>query len=40
MEIVEKSDDYIKTDGQTVEFRIWAPADEKKVIDYEIHYTW
>ena len=39
-EIVEKSDDFIKTDSQTVEFRVLVPADEEKVITYKVHYTW
>ncbi len=36
-EIVEKSDDFIKTDSQTVEFRVLVPADEEKVITYKVH---
>ena len=39
-EIVEKSDDFIKTDSQTIEFRIQVPAGEEKVITYKVHYTW
>jgi len=39
-EIVEKSDDFIKTDSQTVEFRVLVPPDEEKVITYKVHYTW
>jgi len=39
-EIVEKSDDFIKTDSQTVEFRVRVKPDEEKVITYKVHYTW
>jgi hypothetical protein len=39
-EIVEKSDDFVKTDSQTVEFRVEVPAGEEKVITYKVHYTW
>ena len=39
-EIVAKSDDFIKTDSQTVEFRVRVPANGEKVITYKVHYTW
>jgi len=39
-EIVAKSDDFIKTDSQTVEFRVRVPANGEKVVTYKIHYTW
>jgi len=39
-EIVEKSNDFLKTDSQTIEFRINVPAGEEKVITYKVHYTW
>lgn len=31
---------YIKTDSQTVEFRITIPPDGEQVITYTAHYTW
>jgi len=39
-EIVEKSNTFLKTDSQTVEFRIQVPAGEEKVVTYKVHYTW
>jgi hypothetical protein len=39
-EIVEKSDDFVKTDSQTVEFRVRVPANAEKVVTYKVHYTW
>lgn len=39
-EIVEKSNDFLKTDSQTIEFRINVPAGEEKVLTYKVHYTW
>jgi hypothetical protein len=39
-EIREKSNDFIKTDSQTVEFRIPLKPNEEKVITYKVHYTW
>jgi hypothetical protein len=39
-EVVEKSNDFLKTDSQTIEFRINVPAGEEKVITYKVHYTW
>jgi len=39
-EIVEKSDSFVKTESQTVEFRVNIPAGQEKVITYKVHYTW
>jgi hypothetical protein len=39
-EIVQKSDDYVKTDSQTIEFRVTLKPDQEKVITYKVHYTW
>ena len=39
-EIEEKSDDFVKTNSQTVEFRVQVPAGEEKVVTYKVHYTW
>jgi len=38
--ILEKSDDYIKTDAQTVEFRVTLQPDEEKTITYRVQYDW
>lgn len=39
-EITAKSDDYLKTDSQTVEFRIKVAPDSEKTVTYAAHYTW
>ncbi len=39
-EIVEKSDDFVKTDSRTIEFRINLEPGQEKVITYKVHYTW
>jgi len=39
-EITEKSNTFLKTDSQTIEFRIQVPAGEERVITYKAHYTW
>jgi hypothetical protein len=39
-DIVEKSDTFLKTDSQTIEFRVQIPAGGEKTITYKAHYTW
>jgi hypothetical protein len=39
-EIREKSDDFIKTDSQTMEFRVTVAPDAEKTVTYTVHYTW
>jgi hypothetical protein len=39
-DIVEKSDTFLKTDSQTIEFRVQIPAGGGKTITYKAHYTW
>ncbi len=39
-DIASHSDAYIKTDAQTVEFRITLAPDQEKTITYTAHYTW
>lgn len=39
-EITQKSDDFLKTDSHTAEFRVHVPADGEKTITYTVHYTW
>jgi len=39
-EIVEKSDDFTKTDSQTMEFRVRLEPGQEKVITYKVHYSW
>ena len=38
--IKEKSDEFVKTDAQTIEFRVIVPPDSEKTITYTVHYTW
>jgi hypothetical protein len=38
--ITAKSDDFKKTDAQTIEFRVPVQPDEEKTITYTVHYTW
>ncbi|HEU4403037.1 MAG TPA: DUF4139 domain-containing protein [Candidatus Polarisedimenticolia bacterium] len=35
-----ESDPHLKTDAQTVEFRVKVPPDGEKVITYRAHYSW
>jgi hypothetical protein len=39
-EITEKSDDFTKTDAQTIEFRVTLKPDEEKTITYKALYHW
>lgn len=39
-DIVEKSSTYLKTDAQTIEFRVQVPPDGEKTVTYKAHYTW
>ena len=38
--IVEQSHEFVKTDSQTVEFRVQVPAGEERIVTYKVHYTW
>jgi hypothetical protein len=38
--ISEKSDDFQKTDSQTMEFHVQVPPDNEKTVTYTVHYTW
>jgi hypothetical protein len=38
--IVSESDKDLKTDAQTVEFRVTVPPDGDKAVTYTVHYTW
>ncbi len=39
-EITEKSTTYLKTDSQTIEFRVQVAPDSEKTVTYTTHYTW
>jgi hypothetical protein len=39
-EITAKSDDFKKTDSQTIEFRVPVKPDEERTVTYTVHYSW
>jgi hypothetical protein len=39
-EITAKSDTFLKTDSQSIEFRIPVKPDEERTVTYTVHYTW
>jgi hypothetical protein len=39
-DITAKSDTYLKTDSQTIEFRAQVAPDSEKAVTYTAHYTW
>jgi hypothetical protein len=39
-EITAKSNAFVKTDAQTIEFRLQVQPDEEKTITYTVHYSW
>lgn len=39
-EITQKSDTFLKTDSQTIEFRVQVAPDAEKTVTYSVHYTW
>ena len=39
-DISQKSDDFIKTDSRTAEFRVRIPAGSERTLTYTAHYTW
>jgi hypothetical protein len=39
-EITKKSDDFVKKDSQTIEFRIPVKPDEERTVSYTVHYSW
>ncbi|HTB85867.1 MAG TPA: DUF4139 domain-containing protein [Candidatus Sulfotelmatobacter sp.] len=39
-EITKKSDDFVKKDSQTIEFKIPVKPDEEKTVAYTVHYSW
>jgi hypothetical protein len=38
--ITTQSDEFKKTDAQTIEFRVNVKPDEEKMITYTVHYSW
>ena len=39
-QIMQKSDEFVKTDSRTAEFRVRIPASGEKTVTYTAHYTW
>ncbi len=39
-DVTEKSDTFLKTNAQTMEFRVQLKPDEEKTIHYTVHYSW
>jgi hypothetical protein len=39
-EITEKSHTFLKTESQTMEFRVTVEPDAEEVVTYKVHYTW
>jgi hypothetical protein len=39
-EITAKSDDFVKKDSQTIEFRVPVKPDEERTVNYTVHYSW
>jgi hypothetical protein len=39
-QITAKSDDFVKKDSQTIEFRISVKPDEERTVTYSVHYSW
>jgi hypothetical protein len=39
-DITAKSDDFVKKDSQTIEFRVPVKPDEEKIVTYTVHYSW
>ncbi len=38
--VQQKSQDFVKTDAQTIEFPVPLQPDEEKTVTYRVHYTW
>ncbi len=39
-EITEKSNPFLKTNAQEMEFRLQLKPDEEKIVTYRVHYSW
>ena len=38
--VIQKSHDFVKTDAQTIEYRVQVPAGGEQVITYRVRYDW
>ncbi|MEY2438730.1 MAG: hypothetical protein QOI34_115, partial [Verrucomicrobiota bacterium] len=39
-DITQKSDAFVKTNAQTMEFHVPLKPDEEKTVTYTVHYSW
>ena len=39
-DITEKSNTFVKTDAQTIEFRVEVKPDAEETVTYTVHYSW
>jgi hypothetical protein len=39
-ELLQKTDQFVKTDAQTIEFRVMLKPDEERTIGYRVRYDW
>ena len=39
-DLKQKSDEFKKTDAQTIEFRVPVKPDEERTVTYTVHYSW
>jgi hypothetical protein len=38
--VIDQSQNFRKTDGQTAEFPVTIPPDGEQVVTYTVHYSW
>jgi hypothetical protein len=38
--VTDKSQDFVKTNAQTIEFHVALKPDEEKIVTYKVRYTW
>jgi hypothetical protein len=38
--VIQKSHDFVKTDAQSIEFRVPVPAGGEQVVTYRVRYDW
>jgi hypothetical protein len=39
-EVTQKSDNFLKTEAQTIEFLVQVRPDDEKTVSYTVHYSW
>ena len=38
--VIQKSHEFLKTDAQSIEFRVQVPANTEQVVTYRVRYNW